>query len=439
MTNHWPLFGGIYNGRLLFMRNLKGLLSNRFYSFVFLSVAVILLIRTGYRTFDSIVKYDWWGLQDYLFNYAGGFIRRGLTGEVIFYITECTGIPSLVVSYAVSIIAYIIVAIFAIYSFRRQGYAINVLIMSFMLGSIFMTSINDMRRDFIEMAIFIGIIVSYKRLKTGSWIVLGNICAIFAILLHEATFLFMVPVFVLMTNIRLNNPVKSISSWLPSIAAFIGCCLYKGTPEMLPAMCAHIREYAPEALANGDVPPLLQFVGKDTSSVIALHIGYNFTDPLSRYFPIPVLFVTLFYLIYIPFITVCMIKVFNRDGLSEGRQNTLVSLILFQFVMLLPMFTVLSCDLLRVAMYWMMSSVILWLWLSDKEINAMFMPGFNKFSAKVSAKCFDRRLPGKMVLTLCMLFVGICYYQRTFSEILYRSPGVKVLSFIKTIVESIFN
>lgn len=421
------------------MRNLKGLLSDRFYNVVFLSVAVILTLQMCYDVYGEIANYEWGCLTDFLFNYAGGFIRRGLTGEIIFFITDLTGIPSLVVCYTIAIIAYIIVAVCTIRMFKKRGYSIKVLIMGFMLGGVFLTSMNDMRRDYIEMAIFIATVVSFKRLSTFGWVVLGNIFAVFAILLHEATFFFMVPACVLMTNIRLDNIVKSVCLWLPTVATFLICCLYKGTPEMLPAMCDYIRDYAPDAFENKDVPYLMDFVGIDTQTAFSYHINRNFLNPLSRYFPIPVLFVTLFYLIYIPFITVCMIKVFNRDGLSEGRQNTLVSLILFQFVMLLPMFTVLSCDLLRVAMYWMMSSVILWLWLSDKEINAMFMPGFNKFSAKVSAKFFDRRLPGKMVLTLCMLFVGICYYQRTFSEILYRSPGVKVLSFIKTIVESIFN
>lgn len=385
------------------------------------------------------MNYEWGCLTDFLFNYAGGFIRRGLTGEIIFFITDCTGIRPIIVCYAIAIIAYLIVAVFTIRMFKKHGYSINVLIMGFMLGGVFLTSMNDMRRDYIEMAIFIAMVVSFKRLSTFGWVVLGNIFAIFAILLHEATFFFMVPVCVLMTNIRLDNLVKSVCLWLPSVAAFLICCLYKGTPEMLPAMCDYIRVYAPDAFGSKDVPYLMDFIEIDTQTAFYYHIGRNFLSPLSRYLPIPVLFVTLFYLIYIPFITVCMIKAFNRNGLDAARQNSLVSLILFQFVMLLPMFTVLSCDLLRVAMYWMMSSVIIWLWLSDKEINAMFMPGFNKLSAKVSAKCFDRRLPGKMVLTLCMLFVGICYYQRTFSEILYRSPGIKVLSFIKTIVESMSN
>lgn len=404
------------------MKNIKELFGDRFYNAVFIGVAAILALWTCLPAAVAIKYSIWSSYVDYLYNYAGGFIRRGLTGEILFFITNITGIPPLVTSYALSIIGYIIVAWFTIARFRKHGYALNVLIMGFMLGGILVLSVDCWRRDYILMAVFIGIMSSYKRLSTTRWVVLGNICAVVSILLHEASFFFIVPVCVLVTNIRLNNIIKSVVAWIPSVAAFLLCCHYKGTPETLAAVCGPISEYAPEVMADGETPYLLSFIGLDAEWVLRLHIKYNFIQPFSRYLPIPAVFFTLFYFLYIPYVTVCMIKVFNRNGLDCMRQISLVSLILFQFIMLLPMFTLLSCDILRVGMYWMISSVVVWLVLDDREIGVMFPTRFNSVSGKISAWCFNRWLPGKMVLTLCMLFIGVTGYSRTATGILYCSP-----------------
>ncbi len=408
------------------MKNIKRLSGDRFYDAVFIGVAAITLLWACLGAAVAIKYSIWSSYVDYLYNYAGGFIRRGLTGEILFFVTDLTGIPPLITSYALSITGYVIVAWFTIASFRKHGYALNVLIMGFMLGGILVLSVDCWRRDYIEMAIFIGIMSSCKRLSTAWWVVLGNICAVVAILLHEAAFFFIVPVCVLVTNIRLNSIIKAVGLWIPSIVAFLLCCYYKGTPETLAAVCGPIREYVPGVFADGGTPYLLSFIGMDTEWVLRLHIRYNFLQPFSRYLPIPAVFFTIFYLMYIPYITVCMIKVFNRNGLDDTRQKSLVSLILFQFIMLLPMFTLLSCDILRVGMYWMMSSVVVWLVWDDREIGAMFPSRFNSVSGRISAWCFNRWLPGKMALTLCMLFIGVSGYSRTATGILYCSPMAKL-------------
>ncbi len=421
----------------LCMKTVKWLSGNRAYNAVFLGVAGLLALWTCAVMVLSLYHSAWTHYVDFLYNYAGGFVRRGLTGEILFFVKDVTGIPPLVTCYAVSVVAYVAVAWFTIAKFRKQGYALNVLIMGFMLGGVLMTYLSDVRRDYIEMALFVVIIASFRRFPTGVWIALGNLVAIFAILLHEATFFFMVPVCVLVANIRLRNILKSVILWLPSVAAFMLCSYYKGTPETLSAICVQIGEYAPEALEDGNTPYLLSFISRDTLSVFKLHIMYNFTQSFSRYLPIPAVVFTLFYLLYMPFMTVCMIKVFSSKGLSASRQRSLVALILFQFVMLLPMFTLLSCDICRVGMYWLMSSVVVWLVLGDEEIRDMFPDRLLAFAEKVSCRSFDRRLPGKLALTLCVLFIGVTAYSRTATGVLYCSPVAKLCFSAKTVIEAI--
>ncbi len=142
-------------------------------------------------------------------------------------------------------------------------------------------------------------------------------------------------------------------------------------------------------------------------------------------------FVIVPYWILMPYSAVCMIKVYNRKNLGAKSQNALVALVVFQFVMLLPMFTVLSCDILRVGIYWMMSSTIIWLSLSSEHVESMFSGRFKIIAERISAVCFNRWLPGKTVLTLFMLFLGIPVWVGGPEYIIRAMPIVRVAEAIQ--------
>lgn len=50
----------------------------------FIVFILSLLIRFTIVVLET-VKYEGWGLSEFLINYQSGFVRRGLTGEILFF------------------------------------------------------------------------------------------------------------------------------------------------------------------------------------------------------------------------------------------------------------------------------------------------------------------------------------------------------------------
>lgn len=410
---------------------------DRTYNFVFCAVGLVIIFKTLFLGIRIYQEPYWGDFGDYLYNYSGGFIRRGLTGEILIFLKERFSASPLMVCYVTSIMGYAIVAYYVLSKFRTKGLGPAILITGFTLGSVFIFGFAPMRRDYIELALFIAIIWSYRRLKTSQWLVLSNIIAILGILLHEATFFFMVPVCILLTVTRLHGIVKACAAWLPSIIAFAICCIYKGDAEMYVRIVDAAQALAPDAFAGGAVPGALPYIGKSTDEVFAFHIGMNFTDRIYG-LPLPVGIVTVFYFVYVPFITIAALKVFSRRSPGARRLGALLSLIGFQFIFLLPMFTVLSCDICRVCLYWVMSSLIVWLTLGEEDVEALFGDRYNQLCRKTVVGMLSPRVArSKILLAFCVLFIGVTFYRRQPMDMALSSPAGSAVWTVTQVFEKV--
>lgn len=403
------------------MVNVQEIRKDRFYDVLYIGVAVGLLLKALLVMVMKLRSGTWDNLDDLLFSYAGGFIRRGLTGEILFFLKTWLHIPPLVAAYAIGILCFCFVAWYLVSRFRQRGYSLNVLVMGFALGGYMMYSISVMRRDYWELALLVFIVMLYRRLPAGRWAVAGNLIAILALLLHEATFFFMIPACMLMTRARTGGFLRPVLYWLPATAVFCICCLKSGTLAQLDAIGAQAQLFAPEAVRDGVGATTLHYIGMDSLELMRRHLRINFTWPFAGT-PIPVGVITLLYFIYIPYMTLAMLLRFGRRGRPDaGDTATLVALLGFQFVCLLPMFTFLSCDMGRVALYWVASSLIVWVGCTGSELRNMF--GERAMECAWSVGGFVRRHVAKAwLLTLLMLFVGVPMYFRTPQAIAEYSP-----------------
>lgn len=410
---------------------------DRVYKWIFVAVTSVLVLRTLYLGVRAFQYPYWADFSDYLYNYSGGFIRRGLTGEILIFLKNTFSISPLTTCVVTSLMGYFALAYFIISKFREKGYFWGMLIMGFMLGGVLIFDLAALRRDYIEMALFLAIICLFNKIRCSRWLLFSNLIAIFGILLHEATFFFIVPVCVLLTNVRLHNIFKSAVMWLPATLAFVACCIWKGNAEMYGPIIDTARTLCPEKFANGVVPAALTFIEKGTTDVFWFHIWVNFTQPLCG-LPIPVGLITVFYFFYVPYITIAMLKVFSRPGVSNKSLGALMSLIGFQFVCLLPMFTILSCDICRVCFYWIMSSLIVWLTLGESEIESMFFPKYNRISKKLVVKMMAPRLArNRPLLTFCAMCIGVTFWVREPISIIRSCPVGTVASTVKLAVNKI--
>jgi hypothetical protein len=113
-----------------------------------------LIFYALYRLFKGYCK-ESWQITEWLINYQGGFVRRGLPGELLFSLNKYTGISTYVVILVISVSSYILLVLFIYNSFKTSGYPIIILPFVYFLGG---PIINDflIRKDVLLILIFIA-------------------------------------------------------------------------------------------------------------------------------------------------------------------------------------------------------------------------------------------------------------------------------------------
>lgn len=397
--------------------------SNKWYNILFVCIYSVLGIFALMRLFADML-YGWRHVTyyDFLYNYGGGFIRRGLTGEIIFFFQLYLGIPPLVTICVSSLTAYILLSYILLRNFSQKEYSPIVLFMGFVLGSAVIYQFNIMRRDYIELALFTITLLAFNKLPISKWLMLGNLLMTFAIALHEATFLFSIPILIAISNTVYKNIWKSIFYWLSSIAMFSACCYFKGTPEMYNAIIERAASNVPSAFSDNANLYLLSFVNRSAIDTFRFHIETNFLSIQHiGFLSVPAFALTLLYCLFIPYMTIAILMVFTPSKISNISICNFISIILFQFACLWPMWTILSCDLARVAVYWIVSSLLVWLIIPEQLCSKMLLPSLNKMSLLIS-RCVSSRLPNKLTLIYIVLFVGIIDVSRNVFDIFHYSP-----------------
>lgn len=66
---------------------------NKYYLLLIFFSILFCLFNYGIDTFDHTINWHRWRVADWLVNYSGGFVRRGLSGEIIILINSFTKIP----------------------------------------------------------------------------------------------------------------------------------------------------------------------------------------------------------------------------------------------------------------------------------------------------------------------------------------------------------
>lgn len=359
-----------------------------------------------------------------LYNYGGGFIRRGLWGEILFAVNSFSGVSPVIFCHTVSIVCLAILAWWLIRKLRQKGYGWYIVTAGFMLGSVGTLGLDSMRRDYMELALMLLMVVSFRRLSFKPWLVVGNLIGIFAILLHEATFFFMVPAAIALSYAINRKFWLSIAQWLPCLAIFIICCLCKGSSEMQTAVIESVHAHFPGLISGDEIPWSLHFIGADTHEVLKMHVALNIIS-LSDYM-IPAAVVTLLLVVYLYYMSMAMPTAFASRAVNFGEFRSLSAIMIFQFIALLPMFTLLSCDIGRVAVYWTVSSYIIWLAIDNDTTERMFPESYSRVCGRLSDNMLRYLKPTKWFTTLLFLMVGFPLVGRTERFIFHASAGFRI-------------
>ena len=369
------------------------------------------------------IDYCTFDISDWLINYEGGFIRRGILGQILWNLEQ---LHLYDVRIAITIICFatsIVIIILAYRIFKEEGWSILIIPTGFILG--FTIFGLGGRRDLLSLLLTYLIFYLYKSATThtgkegGKWF-LFYFFSILQILIHEASFFYTFPILMLFLFQNNRNSQWSLSKnckvcllqFVHSIIAMAIVCIFKGdqkTAEIIWNSWNNIFTnfpYKGDTTIIGAGVDALSWGTQETfiNHMKAGYIGVNSPSFLR----IPIVLFNLFaaYLLVSRINTVDM-------GIYKKKQmdNVFMSnVLLIQFAVMIPMFTVLSCDWGRTIPYWLLTSLFFYhIFKNDKiEIMHYLTNTSQKIQYYISSNSILRNKYTYILLVLLSPIPGAC-------------------------------
>lgn len=192
---------------------------------------------------------------DWLINYQGGFVRRGLTGEVFFDLSSWTGIPPGAYAAATQVACYFVYFLFAGLLLSKQQRPLQYILLT-LSPFIFLFQVHDPEGGFRKEVIYFALLAFYawsslRMSKAGfersTVVVLVSYPLL--ILSHEvlAVFLpYVVAVYVSRSPLSARSLAKLTGLLSISIIAFIATVMHSGDSTQVSAICNSLAGYAPK-------------------------------------------------------------------------------------------------------------------------------------------------------------------------------------------------
>lgn len=418
---------------MFFLKNLN--FKNKFLTGSYV-LFLLALLAHFIKQFLQPYGMDSWGVSEFLINYQGGFVRRGLLGEILFSFAKHFDINIEVTVKIISGIFYILLCYFFTRSFLKKGYSLYILPLCFFLGAFVLADVW-LRKDTMMLCFFIAIIWLYnkKNLSAIIKIFFINLLSILMILIHEVFVFFSIPaLFFLFSYLfkRKNIIVSfllSFLSLLPSVIAFMLVILKHGDQNTAQIIWNSWQDLY--SINKTDVPSMnaIGAIGWTGSHALNFHIKSNFLQIDSGILSSYVWLIT-FPLLY--YIATNALLVFRKTKTSftEHDKTILSSVLLFQLLFLIPVFCLLSCDYIRITSYWISSSFAIFLIIPHDTIEKLFpsividkINQFNKFIYNILA-------PTKAIIFLMMLLIGISEWSFTLERFFRTTMLYQILWFL---------
>ena len=354
---------------------------------------VILVISLVY---NSVYTFQFYDFSDLFINYQGGFIRRGLLGELYLWLFH-QGANSIYVAYAMSLSAYLVIVIFMVRQFHKRGYALALLPISFLLGGVGIFGLAFFRRDFMVLCIFLLIVRLWRVLSLVWWIILGNVLAMLAILCHEPFAFWAMPLLLIITHLRIHHWGKALMCWLPAAMVFLLCLHQAGSI----AQYLLIRKSTEAFLAY---PNVIDFLSFDKEYVMLFHLHYNFLDSV---YGVPNVIGSVVSILLAIYMVTMAQSVFQAPTVRYRQEQLCYStMFLGVLVCLIPMFTILSTDYTRTIMYASLSSYFVLFTLTEKECTLLIPHLIQKYVGRF-LKVLERIFPPTCTkICLLVLLLG---------------------------------
>lgn len=354
---------------------------------------------------------------NWMINYRGGFLRRGLGGEIILRLASMFGVSHIVVVNILTFVIWVILISFFITKFVQKQYPLFILAMPFCLGeTIFADPSYFLRKDSLSILIFILMLTLFFKKKSSPPSLLFlflNSLFILGILIHEEIFFFSFPILFLSYWHRNKSFGKNLAFFAPSIAVFIFLCLNIQNHKIATEMFARTPEINPSLVGLLHRPLSENFsriwiqVNDPSLTATILYSVYQFA------------------FIYFSCLNFDKIKI-NLTSQPKIDRNFLFCILLLQFLSVLPIFCS-AWDWGRWIFLWTASSFAYFL-IADE----------NPFGKKIESKVdvilslkWIQKTGNSQIFVFCITtLIGVQYQIPLEIEFFTRTPLYSILEVI---------
>lgn len=355
-----------------------------------------LLLNLQHMT--ATLEYSDWGLSDMLINYQGGFVRRGLLGELMYRIYEVY--PYDVGAFVLALIIISAVGCMgALYTIcRRMSFSPVLAFSGFTLQFMALAGVTGIRRDYLSLLLCLLTFYLYRKWQhTAShrylWYIMFQSVMVFTVLLHEGAWFYTTPL--ICTHLLMWSRRYQHCSWAQSIvrslsfASPVGIVMallfmHKGSNEVAQTIWQSWQPLFVQYPLHGTPTPE---IGASVACLACTTMDFVRGCGLSLWgltywgwLPmLPLTFALFPILIY-------LVTNANQSRITLGYalrpidKPLLTTIMFLQLLFMLPLFLFLSCDYGRLFCYWIISSLFAYyLFREDKH---SFPEAFQRLSIR---------------------------------------------------------
>lgn len=342
-------------------------------AFIGLFVVLILLFCRACCFVTVRYTYTSWALSDWLINYQGGFVRRGIVGEILYQCYQWQPYPVRDAILLICLMGFGLLVLLLVHVFRKEGWSPVLFSAPFLFAAFYMPpgGLFWNRKDSWLLLMTFGIFCLYRRWLRRKDVM--SLCAlqllsVVLVLAHEAAFFFTVPLLFwsFYSFVRAKRAFSMVMSagaaclmLLPALLAMGAVCICKGDQARAIAIWHSwdplFERYPLDCDPAANLGISLDALTWETVETFKTHFTVNYL----RFFfgPVPGLPFTLLSFAGMYYLVTRLNTVDLKWNVLRGVDRVRLSnFLLLQGFFLLPLFTVLSCDFGRIIIYWLFSS-----------------------------------------------------------------------------------
>ncbi len=355
------------------------------YKNLFIGLLIVAFIFQISKFYTFYEDYSDWQYADWLINYQGGFVRRGLIGEILFKIHIFLSINLDIIILFFIIFSYLILTFLLIKSLKfLDNSKIDTLIF-FSPGFFIYPIMNSevIGRKEILLFISLGLIVFFEKKLKDKYLILMIVLIILILSLSHSGLLFYSPYFIFLyflINLNRNKKINSIKILvfiISLLVIFFLIYLNQGTKTQVLEICESIKNFVKEDCINRG-----QFLWLYSPLSEHMNINLKFKTNFKNYFLIYFLSLIAVFLFF-------SLKLkFSRFNTNNRYLNSINPFLIFLllFILTIPIY-ILGLDWGRYISMSYFSSYFLYIYLI-KEKNLKFEFNNSIIKKNVSKKLF---------------------------------------------------